>query len=410
MYGDTPLIMVEDQTALLAMVETLRQAPVIGLDTEADSFHHYREKLCLIQISDLVSDYIVDPLKVADLSPLAAVLEDPNIVKVLHGGDYDVVSIKRDTGIQIRHIFDTMVAAQFLGMPRVGLADLIGRYFGVVIDKRYQRHDWAQRPLEIEHLDYARGDTHWLLALRDVLTRRLEQTGRLRAMQEECAVLEERQWGGREHGPADFLRVKGSTGLDEPGFRVLRALWAYRDQCAREADRPAFKVLPDPVLLSIAQQRPTTPDALAEHMRRGSAMARRHGDALLQCVTDGLADPTPLPDKQSRNARSKTPRAEEAPGIDRLMAVLKVWRNDVVSRRGLAPVVVANNGLLKEIARLAPTTQEALAAVPGIRAWQVEDFGAEILALVGSIESSTSSGAKKRRRRRRRTGGGESEG
>ena len=125
-----------------------------------------------MQISDLEADYIVDPLKVEDLSPLKTLLEDPDIVIILHGGDYDVVSLKRDFDIHINNIFDTMIAGQFLGLPKIGLADLIGRYFGHALDKKYQRHDWARRPLEPEHLDYARGDTHWLLALREVMSRR----------------------------------------------------------------------------------------------------------------------------------------------------------------------------------------------------------------------------------------------
>ena len=110
MFADTPLHMIEDDESLAALVEKLRTRDVIGVDTEADSFHHYQEKLCLVQISDLEADYIVDPLKVTDLTPLKSVLEDPDIVIILHGGDYDVVSLKRDFGIHINNIFDTMIA------------------------------------------------------------------------------------------------------------------------------------------------------------------------------------------------------------------------------------------------------------------------------------------------------------
>ena len=122
MFGHTPLVMVEDDAALQALVETLSRSSVIAVDTEADSFHHYQEKLCLIQLSDLHADYIVDPLKVTDLSPLAPLFADPRVVKVLHGGDYDVVSLKRDHGMSLVNVFDTMIGAQFAGLPRFGLS------------------------------------------------------------------------------------------------------------------------------------------------------------------------------------------------------------------------------------------------------------------------------------------------
>ena len=187
MFKLTPLIMVEDQQTLVEVARSLLDQPAISVDTEADSLHHYQEKVCLIQISDHTRDIIVDPLQVPDLSPLAEVFSNPAMVKIFHGADYDVVSLKRDHGFETRNIFDTMLACQFLGFPRIGLADLINRFFGIEIDKRYQRHDWAQRPLMPEHLDYARGDTHWLLALREILTYKLEKVGRLEHVLEECA-------------------------------------------------------------------------------------------------------------------------------------------------------------------------------------------------------------------------------
>ena len=147
MFGKTPLIIIEDDAALVAAAERLAGAPVIGVDTEADSFHAFKEKVCLVQLSDLENDYIVDPLKVSDMSPLAPIMADPNTVKVLHGADYDIVSLKRDFGYQFDNVFDTMISAQFLGFDKVGLADLIKRFFGHTIDKQYQRHDWAKRPL-----------------------------------------------------------------------------------------------------------------------------------------------------------------------------------------------------------------------------------------------------------------------
>jgi ribonuclease D len=412
MFGDTPLVMVESDAALRDAVDRLRKATVLGIDTESDSFHHYQEKVCLVQISDDEADFVIDPLSIDDMSPLGDLMADPNTVKIFHGADYDVVSLKRDYGYRFSNLFDTMIASQFLGLPRIGLADLIGQYFGHVIDKRYQRHDWAARPLEFEHLEYARGDTHWLPALREILSSKLQRAGRLRPVLEECKMMEGREWQGRVHDPADFLRVKGSRQLDEPGQRVLRALYAYRDQEAASMDRPAFKVIPDPVLLDIARTRPTTMDGVAAMMRRGSGLVRRHGSRLADTVIAGLADETPIAGPAAReHVPSGGPTMLRGRDAERLLNRLKEWRNDIVGRgSNVAPITIAANGLLKEITRRAPRTLEELAAVPEIRDWQLETHGAALVKLVNEVLDSSATAApagdgpakKKRRRRGRR--------
>jgi len=418
MFGDTPLVMVESDAALRDAVDRLRKASVLGIDTESDSFHHYQEKVCLVQISDDEADFVIDPLAIDDMSPLGDLMADPKTVKIFHGADYDVVSLKRDYGYTFSNLFDTMIASQFLALPRIGLADLIGQYFGHVIDKRYQRHDWAARPLEFEHLEYARGDTHWLPALREVLSSKLERAGRLRPVLEECRMMEGREWQGRVHDPADFLRVKGSRQLDEPGQRVLRALYAYRDQEAAAMDRPAFKVIPDPVLLDIARTRPTTAEGVAAMMRRGSGLVRRHGTRLAETVLAGLADETPIAGPAAReHAPSSGPAMLRGRDAERLLNRLKEWRNEMVGRgNNVAPITIAANGLLKEITRRAPRTLEELAAVPEIRDWQLETHGPALVKLVNEVLDAAPSAApagdgpakKKRRRRGRRPAEGAS--
>jgi len=410
MFGDTPLVMVEDADTLLRVCETLKDQPVIGVDTESDSFHHYQEKVCLIQVSDRDTDYIVDPLKVPDLAPLKVLLEDPKILKVLHGADYDVVCLKRDFQITLTNVFDTMIASQFLAFPRIGLADLIDWFFGIRLDKKYQRHDWSQRPLREEHLQYARGDTHWLLALVEVLQHKLAAAGRTDAAREECLVLTQREWTGRSSHPADFLRLKGSNILDGQGRMVLRTLWEYRESEARRMDRPSFKAMPGDALIDIAKAAPTSMDALGQVIRPGASLYRKHGPALVAAVQAGLADERPLPEPPVREAPvRKGPRRA---ANDQLLGALKTWRNDIVRREHISPVVVASNQLLKEIATWAPADKEALEQIEGIRAWQVHAYGDQILAVVQDHPVRAGAARKPaggRRRRRRKSGGGSSE-
>jgi len=396
MFGDTPLIMIEDTEALEAMVEALMRTSIIGVDTEADSFHHYQERVCLIQLSDLNQDYIVDPLKIEDCSSLQKLFARPDLLTLLHGGDYDVVSMRRDFGVSFANIFDTMIASLFLGLPRIGLADLIETHFGYHIDKRYQRHDWSSRPLLDEHLHYARGDTHFLLALREILTLKLKRAGRYEAFVEECGILARREWTGRTRDPADFMRVKKSRSLDIEGRKVLRALWTWREARGQAIDRPVFKVLSDALMVAIASERPSSEDDLHKIIRKGSLLSRKHGADLLKAVADGCADERPLPVAPAKPRKRSAPRS--GPGMDQFLGPLKAWRNNLVESKKLSPVVVANNQLLKDIARLAPTTREALSEVPGIRNWQVVDFGDEILEVVSGVPKPKKSRKRKRRR------------
>ncbi len=391
MFEETPLVMVEDASTLDEVVATLETASVIGIDTESDSSYTYQEKVCLIQISDLERDYIIDPLAIDDLSPLGPLLADRNIVKILHGADYDVVCLRRDFGFQIQGLFDTLIAAQLLGMERIGLADLILRFFGIGLDKQYQRHNWGLRPLEREHIEYARGDTHFLLALREIMLPRLRRLDRTRHLREECRLLEKRQWSAKPFDPNGWLDIKRAGELDEDGLRVLRQLYLYRDQQARRMDRPVYKVIPDGVLFSLAHNLPESSSDLERLFRRKSALLRRHGKSLLKTVQAGLDDESPLPSRQRKRKskpRPKTPLRTRLRGkaAERVMASLKQWRNDLVENDpALTPFTVASNATLRWIATLRPQNLDELKQVPEVRRWQVHDFGEELLDLLDRI-------------------------
>ena len=128
-------------------------------------------------------------------------------------------------------------------------------------------------------------------------------------------------------------------------------------------------------------------------------MVRRHGDALLKAIQEGLVDEREIP-KPPATKKARVQRG--GPGVDRYLLPLKEWRNARVERLGVSPVAVANNALLKEIARMAPTDIDGLASVPGIRKWQLRDFGEEVLAIVGEVSENAPSPAPSRKRRRRR--------
>ena len=382
MFLNTPLIIVDTQEKLIELVERLSNAPIIGVDTESDSFHHYQEKVCLIQFSDLENDYILDPLQVDDMSPLAPIFANPDIVKVLHGADYDVVCLRRDFDFIFKNLFDTMISSQMVGLPRVGLADLIERFFGHQIDKQYQRHDWAKRPLLPEHVEYARGDTHFLLALREMLIRKLEKAGRLDHVIEECEILERREWVPKPFNPDGFLRIKGTHGLSDASKRILKRLYLYRDGEARRLDRPAFKVIPDPVLVTVARSQPNSPEALDKLFRSKNPMKRRHGTQLLEAVREGLQDDYEIPVKKRVTVKGPKPKLTGR-AAERGFQALKSWRNDLVAGESkLSPVTVASNTTLKAIVNQYPKDLVELGLIAEVRRWQVRDYGTTILDIL----------------------------
>lgn len=397
MFEEAPLL-VEDDAGVRALAQRLQNATAIGVDTEADSMYHYQEKVCLVQFTDHLGDIIVDPLRARDLSPLKPIFANPNIVKIFHGADYDVVSLRRDHGLIPNNLFDTLIAAQFLGFERLGLADLIDMFFGISLDKQHQRHDWSRRPLEQEHIDYARGDTHWLLALREILIRRLKAAGRLPHHREECKLLESRQWQRKAFDPNGWTRIKGSSGLDEPGKNILRRLYLYRDDQARKLDRPSYKVMGDPLLVDIAQRKPRSENELSNTFPSMRAMRRRHEVSIIDCVLDGLDDDTPAylePEPPDTSDDDAGPARLAGRAAERVFEELKAWRNDLVTSSARhSSFSVASNSTLKQIARSRPFTLAELRAVPEVRAWQVRDHGEAILDVLDRASPRGSMPAK----------------
>src|SRR5205085_2642905 len=154
-------------------VATLRREPLVAADTEAASFHRYRDRIYLVQLSSPTLTAIIDPLAIADLSPVGGLLDDPQVEKIFHDADYDLRILDRDYGFRARRLFDTRIAAQLAGEPAVGLAALLEKYVGVKLAKEHQKADWSRRPLPPAMLAYAAADTQHLPALREALRSRL---------------------------------------------------------------------------------------------------------------------------------------------------------------------------------------------------------------------------------------------
>lgn len=320
--------------------------------------------------------WLVDPLALPDLGPLGEVTAAGRLVIVLHAGDNDLAHLKRRYGFRFGRIFDTSLAARFLGARALGLDVLLAEYLGVTLPPSRQKDDWSRRPLSPAQEQYAAADVLHLLPLKDRLTAELAAVGRLAWVEEESAALAGEPVSERAPDPDAYLRVKGARDLKPRQQAILRALWEARERLAREADRPPFKVLGDATLLALAQAAPATRADLAAVAGCSARVVERWGAAILGAIAQAQAlpeDELPTP--------ARPPRPPGLPNaVRRRIEALRRWRAAAAPVAGLEPGVLLPNRLIRPIAEAAPRDFAALAAVEGVRRWRVEAFGAEILA------------------------------
>ncbi len=377
----SPPVLITTPESLRRMVARLREAPAVAVDTEANSFYAYYERVCLIQLTFDQTDYVVDPLAVTDVSALGPIFADPAIEKVFHAAEYDLFIMKREYGFEFAGLFDTMIASRILGRSVIGLAAILEEQFGVRLDKRWQRADWGKRPLSPEQLAYARLDTHYLLPLRDVLLAELRALGREEEAREEFALLAQAAPPPHEFDPEGFWRIKGARDLTPREAAVLRELYLYRDEQARRRNRPPFKVFSDAALVRVSQVCPRERNELACIRGMSDYVVRRYGRGLLEAVARGLRARPP-----QRPRPSNEHRPDEAT-LTRLEA-LRAWRKGRAARRGVAPDVVLSNATLMALARRDPRTEDELSAVPGLSHWKRREYGPEIIQTLRDLRTA----------------------
>jgi ribonuclease D len=368
-----PPILVDSPAAFEEMIAALSGQPLLALDTESDSLYRYFFKVGLVQISTPATDYLVDPLRLPDLTPLGDIMADPAVEKVIHAAENDILMLKRDFGFRFANVFDTMLAARILGWKQVSLAALLAQHFGVTLDKRAQLTDWGHRPLDAAQLSYARLDTHYLIPLRDLLLAELHQRRRWREAQDAFSALPRVTYVEKPFDPDGFWRIKRARDLRGNELAVLRQLYLWRDEQARKLDRPPFKVLGDAKLVEISQRQPTR---LADLPLSGRQI-ELFGRSLMAAIAAGRAAPAPLPPVRPSNGNGR-PTPEALARFDQLRA----WRSRRAADRAVDADLILNNDALMTIARAAPATLEALTALNVMGAWKLEEYGPDLLRVI----------------------------
>ena len=366
--------LVDSASELKALVKRMRRSPAIALDTEFHGEKRYWPELFLIQLADREGPVLIDPLAVEDLSPLAAVMRDPEVVKVIHSACNDIGIINREVGGPLTNVFDTQLAAAFLGYgEQCSLSKLLRKACSISPKKRFSLSDWSARPLAEKQVQYALDDVRWLLPLYDKLNADLESQGRIDWFRSEALELCDPNRYGADLERV-FRRARSSGKLKKQSLPVLWALVNWREGLAREADRPRKRILRDFQLARIAGMAPRDTESL--HSLRGipSGFLEKYGDRVLEVVEGALKNPPedlPPPPRHLHNRRGSPARRD----------MLRIYMTREADRLGIAKSLLLPKRTQRALAAEPPENMEELRQVDGMTKWRAELMGERILRL-----------------------------
>ncbi len=358
-----------------ALVVSLTGARALSIDTEADGLHHYPVKLCLVQVADdRGRGHLADPLALPTLAPLAPFFADPDVVKVLHAADNDLSYLKRLYGFTVSNLFDTAIAARFLGVTSLSLDGLLREFLNVDPGPSRQKDDWSRRPLSAAQETYALNDVLHLIPLREKLLEALRAKGRDLWVEEECAAVAAMPAPERVIDPDAYMKLKGAKDLDGRGLAVLRELATMRETLAVKADRPPFMILGNEVLVALAALKPRDAATILTVKGCTANVVRRAGEAILAAIERGMA----VPDEELP-VRRPNPRPRISGAVQRRSEALRAWRVEAAKRVELDAGVIFPQRLIDRLAQDPPRDLHALAQVEGVGRWRAELFGTELM-------------------------------
>lgn len=356
-------LLIDQPGQLEPLLKALRKVDEVFLDTEADNMFHYKTRVCLLQFLVGREVFMVDVLASLDLNPLWKILAGKHLV--MHGSDFDIRLLYDYCEFRPKRIFDTMLAAQLLNRPRVGLASLLEDHFAVKLSKESQKANWSKRPLTKKMLDYAALDVWHLPALRDILSKELRRRKRTTWLEQQCLAQIESGMQGFAPRDENAWRIGHSERLRGAGLSVLHAVWHWREQTAERIDVPPFKVCNNDRLMRMAFA--AEEGAGLKEVLDTVHLGRRH-DRLLPPLTDAVSaglerDPQTLPKRK----RTRDPHnAPLTPSEVNLQDRIKIDRDRVAKKLELEPTLIANRTQLARIARQPKALDEVL--LP----WQAE--------------------------------------
>ncbi|MBN1421481.1 MAG: ribonuclease D [Planctomycetes bacterium] len=366
-------MLIRESGPFRSLCDELRRTERFALDTEFVGERAYRPRLGIIQLAWPDGDAVIDAVAIPDLSPLADVIADPSVEKVLHAAGQDLEILYWRTGKVPARIFDTQIAAGFAGMgERIGYAALVEQLLGVALEKSETFTDWLRRPLTSAQLEYALDDVRHLLPVRERLVEALAARGRLAWAEEEMRRYEDAAAYDRDP-EEEYLRVRRAWSLDRRALGILREVAAWREDEAAEEDRARGSVLSDEAMLEIARRAPTKTGALAGIRGVHPKLADRSGPDIIAAIKKGLS-------LAEEDLPPQIESPERDPALEAIAGLLGAWIRARSMDAEIAAGLIANASDLQDFARA-----HASGRAPEHRllaGWRGEVVGRDLLDLL----------------------------
>ncbi|MBC8482024.1 MAG: HRDC domain-containing protein [Planctomycetes bacterium] len=358
---------VNDNESLTKLITLLKHTEKCAIDTEADSLHHYFEKVCLIQLSFDNKNFIIDPLADLDMTLFFKTLAEKQLI--IHGADYDLRMLKSSFDFTPHQpVFDTMIAAQLCGYEKFGLAALIEKFFGITIDKKFQKADWSKRPFSDELLNYAAQDTHYLQLIQHKLLRQLQSLKRVDWFVQNCqkAVLATVSVRAPKK---DKWRIKGTILLSQKQLSIVHSIWSWREKIARSKDLPPFRVMVNSLIIELsiwASRRKTV--TLNNGPKLPRNLNNRSIISLEKAINKAIsAEPYQFPQPAMKKSQSRL-----LPQDKKFFDDIKKQCNLIAEELSLDPAILITRTDLLEVVKHKAKTANQLTRLTTLLPWQID--------------------------------------
>jgi ribonuclease D len=370
--GEPSRTPITSQAEADALVKRLMAAPALALDTEGDGMFRYRTRLCTVQLSGAGEIAVVDTLAVQPAPLLCELLGASGPEKIIHDASFDA-RVLFAHGVEVARVFDTAIAARFLGIAATGLSNLLLKFFDIRLPKHRQQADWGLRPIDGEAMRYLEDDVRYLPELAERLLHDVRARDIELEVREECAYALSEARQAERTADAAWMRIKGAALRPAKERACLYELAEARERLARQLDLPPARFIANEILLALAGDRPRGRDAVArllgaraEHAEHFLAALER-AEARSDAPAEQLARLSPLPPSMAELTRRK-----------RRKAALMEFRDKQAKERGVDVQVVLPGHCITDLVDLPNLDAEALRSVPGLGACRIERYAKQL--------------------------------
>lgn len=377
-----PYIFVDTQPSFEQLIDKLRLKKYISIDTESNSLFAYKGSLCLLQIAAENIQAIVDTLKV-DITSFEILLVDRNIEKIFHSAESDIKTLKLAFKTNIRNIFDVMLAAKYMGIRKCGLDGMVSEYFGVKLNKKFQKANWGARPLSKEMLDYAINDVRYLKKLRDIFHSKLTKSDFLDEITEEFVKLTKLEPQESKFDRNGYLSYGMSKNLNMLSLAVLKELYCAREKTASKLNVPSFKIISEDLMIRLSKSPNHALTNLQEYKGITRYVYNVHARWIQDAIQRGLEEKTVTIPKRVVISQEKMEYYQK---VKERIKKLKRWRIETAKKRNTLSEVIIEGEILEKIAYRNPKNMDELIKIEGFLPIKTNLYGKEIIQLLSGEE------------------------